>query len=34
MDVGVFGRWYHLERAFVDYDINEEEEFPVEETSQ
>ncbi|GMR31601.1 hypothetical protein PMAYCL1PPCAC_01796 [Pristionchus mayeri] len=32
MDVGVFGRWYHLERAFVDYDINEEEVFPEETT--
>ncbi|GMT05013.1 hypothetical protein PENTCL1PPCAC_27187 [Pristionchus entomophagus] len=34
MDVGAFGRWYHLERAFVNYDINEEEEFPSDEKSQ
>lgn len=23
-DVGVAGRWYQLERSFIDYDINQE----------
>ncbi|GMT31508.1 hypothetical protein PFISCL1PPCAC_22805, partial [Pristionchus fissidentatus] len=30
MDIGAFGKWFHLERAFIDHDINEEEEFPAE----
>lgn len=25
VDFGAFGRWYNLEKYFVDYDINENE---------